>query len=238
MKDAGFDIVQVYSRSEEHAQDLANRLECNYTVVIQCITRDADIYIFSVKDDALPGIIRQTPANDGLWLHTAGSISIDVFKGYSNCYGVIYPLQTLSKHRKTDFGSIPLFVEGNTRESEADVLRIALALSGKIRIMSSEKRRYLHLAAVFACNFTNHLYAIATAILEEQDIDSQVILPLVLETANKLRRMTPENAQTGPAIRYDKDVIDSHLAMLDDEDLREIYLKLSENIHKTAIKQK
>ena len=240
MQDAGFDIVQVFSRTEESARRLANRLngtDCSYVVQPDAIIPNGDLYIFAVKDDALEDVIKKIPSNDGLWIHTAGSLPIDLFDGYAARYGVIYPMQTLSKNRRAIFSSIPLLIEGNTPESAADISVIAGALSGDVRLMPSEKRKYLHLAAVFACNFTNRMYAIAAQILREHGIDWQLLQPLIDETAAKLHTLHPEQAQTGPAIRYDRNVIDRHLAMLKDSDIREIYELISQNIHQTHLQK-
>ena len=129
---------------------------------------------------------------------------------------------------------IPLFLEANTQK-DADYLKnIASALSENVRFMSSEKRRSLHLAAVFACNFTNHIYALSYKLLEEEGISADVLLPLIDETAAKIHLMSPAAAQTGPAIRYDENVINKHLAMLNDPDMRSIYQLLSRSIYKEA----
>ncbi|MDR2774370.1 MAG: DUF2520 domain-containing protein [Tannerella sp.] len=236
MKDAGFSIIQVFSRTEDHARMLGEQLACGFVTETGHIRPDADIYVFSIKDDILPIITAEIPANNGLWLHTAGSVPVDVFNGYAKRYGVIYPLQTLSKERDTDFRRIPLFVEGNTEASEKDIRNIAKRISENVYSMTSEKRGYLHLAAAFACNFSNHMYRIATQILEEQGIDRKVLQPLIDETANKLYTMNPGKAQTGPAVRYDRDIINRHLALLNDPDIRNIYESISKNIHeKTKI---
>ena len=231
MKNAGFSILQVFSRSNNSAKTLADSLGCDFTTNIKNVYGEADIYVFSLKDDILQEVIASMPFNNGFWIHTAGSISIDVFHGYTERYGVIYPLQTLSALRKTDFHKIPLFVEGNTHQTNHDLLKIAILLSGNVTSMSSEKRKYLHLAAVFACNFSNHMYTLASQILEKQDIDRHILQPLIDETANKLYSMSPAQAQTGPAVRYDRNVIDRHLSMLEDENMRNLYTMISESIH-------
>jgi predicted short-subunit dehydrogenase-like oxidoreductase (DUF2520 family) len=234
VRDAGYAVVQVFSRTEGHARMLGEKLACSFVTETGCICPDADIYIFSVRDDVLQRLIMKVPANRGLWIHTAGSVPVDVFKGYVERYGVIYPLQTLSKNRETDFHKIPLFIEGNTETSEREIRIMAESISGNVRPMDSEKRKYLHLAAVFACNFTNHMYHIATQILEEQSIDRHVLQPLIDETANKLHVMHPGMAQTGPAIRYDLDVINRHLALSDDPAIRNLYGLISADIHAKA----
>ena len=233
MKEAGLDLKQVYSRSEDSAKCLADTLDCGYTTDIKKVIPDADIYVFSLKDDVLTEIIASMPTKRGLWIHTAGSVDIDVFKKNAESYGVIYPMQTLSISRKTDFSKIPLFVEGNTIDTENVIFNIAKKLSNNVTRMTSKKRKHLHLAAVFACNFSNHMYALASQILEKQDIDQRILQPLIDETANKLHSMSPKDAQTGPAIRYDRNIIDSHLSMLDDENMRKLYKMISESIHET-----
>ena len=235
MREAGFCIKQVYSRSEDSAKNLAGVLDCGYTTNIKKVLQDADIYVFSLKDDILPEIIASMPTKKGLWIHTAGSVSIDIFQSCASCYGVIYPMQTLSKSRETDFSKIPLFVEGNTTEVENEIFNIATKLSDNVTHMTSEKRKYLHLAAVFACNFSNHMYTLASQVLEKQDVDYKILQPLIDETANKLYSMNPQDAQTGPAIRYDRNIIDRHLSMLDDENMRKLYKMISDNIAKAQL---
>ncbi len=231
MKEAGFSILQIFSRSESSARSLAGKLKCSHTTNIKEVSSAADIYLFSLKDDSLRDTIAAMPSNNGLWIHTAGSIPMNIFHGYTERYGVIYPMQTLSKQRKTDFSKIPLFIEGNTGSSEAEIYNITQKLSENIIHMASDKRKYLHLAAVFACNFTNHMYTLAAKILEKQEINWHILQPLIDETANKLYSMNPENAQTGPAVRYDRNIMDQHLSMLKDKDMQLIYSMVSESIH-------
>jgi predicted short-subunit dehydrogenase-like oxidoreductase (DUF2520 family) len=232
LKDKGFPIVQVYSRTLQAAQALAGKLQANYTHQLPNIDREADLYLFAVKDAALPEIINTFPPVAGLCVHTAGSVPMDVFKNSAVArYGVFYPLQTFDKNRPVSFESVPIFTEANSMEDEHRLETLALTLSGKVTPLSSEKRKYLHLAAVFACNFTNHLYNIAAQILEKQNIDWNVLLPLIEETAAKVRTLPPRDAQTGPAVRRDKPVIEKHLEMLgDDPAKQEIYRVLSRDI--------
>ena len=140
-------------------------------------------------------------------------------------------MQTLSKSRDTDFSKVPLFVEGFTDIVENEVHNIAAMLSLNVVRMTSEKRKYLHLAAVFACNFSNHMYVLAAQILKKQGIDWSILQPLIVETANKLYSMSPELAQTGPAIRFDQNIIERHLSMLRDTNTRNLYAMLSESIY-------
>ena len=233
---AGHETLQVFSRTMASAEVLAGRLGCLATDDLDAVVPGADVYIFSVKDGVLEGLVsRIAPrTGDALCLHTAGSMPISVFEGLTARYGVVYPLQTFSKSREVDFKKIPFFLEANSSEDEKVLGEVARALSSDVRFLSSEKRKNLHLAAVFACNFTNHMYALAEKILEEQQIPGEVLLPLIDETAAKVHVMSPARAQTGPAIRYDENVINKHMAMLKDPDMRNLYELISRSIHKEA----
>ena len=235
MHQADFSISQIYSRSIESAQSLAEKLNGNYTTRITEITTDADVYIFSLKDDALREIPSAMPVNKGIWIHTSGSIPMDVFDGYATHYGVLYPLQTFSKQHKTNFLKIPLLIEGNSASVNAVIFDIAERLSENVVFMPSDKRKYLHLAAVFACNFSNFMYAIASQILEKQGIDWHLLQPLIDETAKKLHSMHPKDAQTGPAVRGDRTIIELHKSLLDNEQTRNLYAMISENIYSQTI---
>ena len=234
MQRVGMQIGQVYSLTEASARQLATRLGCPWTNDLSALQEDGDLYVFSLKDTVLSDVISKVKPNNGMWVHTAGSMSMSVFEGYAQRFGVLYPLQTFSKGRNVNFDVIPIFLEANT-DKNADYLKnIASALSENVRFMSSEKRRSLHLAAVFACNFTNHIYTLSYKLLENESIPADVLLPLIDETVSKIHSMPPAAAQTGPAIRYDENVINKHLAMLDDPDMQAIYRLLSQSIHKEA----
>ena len=234
MQRVGMQIGQVYSHTEASARQLATRLGCPWTNDLSVLQEDGDLYVFSLKDTVLSDVISKVKPNNGMWVHTAGSMPMSVFEGYAQRFGVLYPLQTFSKGRNVNFDVIPIFLEANT-DKNADYLKnIASALSENVRFMSSEKRRSLHLAAFFACNFTNHIYTLSYKLLENESIPADVLLPLIDETVSKIHSMPPAAAQTGPAIRYDENVINKHLAMLDDPDMQAIYRLLSQSIHKEA----
>lgn len=229
----GIEICQVYSPTEAHAEILAERLNCDFVTNPNQIRKDADVYLFALKDQALETVIRAVPANNGLWLHTSGSMPMQVFAGYTERYGVLYPLQTFSKSREISFQGIPLFIECHREEDKNCLEDLARRLSGKVCELSSEKRRSLHLAAVFACNFTNHIYALAEEILAKEGLSRDYLFPLIDETAAKVHELPAQEAQTGPAIRYDENIINKHLGMLaDDPDVQTLYRLLSQSIHK------
>lgn len=234
IKVAGIEVVQVYSQTESHASLLANKLSCSYTTEPELIVSNADIYIFSVKDSALLDLIHKIPQNKGLWLHTAGSVPMGVFEGFNDRYGVLYPLQTFSKNRDIDFSNVPVFIESNSAGDEAYLLSFTGKLTRQVIPLSSEKRKYLHLAAVWACNFTNHMYLMASKILQEQSLSESFLLPLIDETAAKVHQLSAREAQTGPAIRYDENIIEKHIELLSDPNMKELYRLISRNIHKES----
>jgi predicted short-subunit dehydrogenase-like oxidoreductase (DUF2520 family) len=229
---AGFPIVQVYSRTEGSASRLADRLHVMHTTDVRAIIRDADLYVFSLKDEAIVPVLQQMEPLPGLFVHTAGSLPADIFRPYARRYGVFYPLQTFSREKNVSFEHIPILYEASDRNDESLLQAIAGKLSKTFLRMDSEKRKYLHLAAVFACNFTNYMYALATGILEEEGISRQLLLPLIEEAASKIRTLHPRAAQTGPAVRHDTETMEKHLELLPDADKRMIYQMISNGIYR------
>ena len=233
---AGFAPLCVYSRSAEKARELAGVLGTTAVSTFGGITDKADVYIIAVKDDSIPEVISAVAQlnKKSLYLHTAGSVSIDVFKGKTARYGVLYPLQSFTKGRSLDFSRIPLFIEGDSSETTDDIRLLAQKISvAKVTELNSEKRKLMHLAAVFASNFVNHCYNVASHIMRSHGIPFEYMYPLIDEVASKIHSMPPSDAQTGPAVRNDRNVIDRHLSLLSDEPaFREIYGIMSDGIHK------
>ena len=232
LQQAGWEIAQVYSRTEASASELANRLQVSFVTSIAEVCTDADIYIVSVKDDALPVLIPElVKGRNGMFVHTAGSVPMKVWKDHAPCHGVLYPMQTFSKQKPVDFSKVPFFLEGDGGETLAILRKLACSLSGKVYNATSEQRMALHMAAVFACNFTNHMYALSAHLLEKNGLPFDAMLPLIDETARKVHELAPKAAQTGPAIRKDMDVMNKHLDMLSGEpELKELYEKISKSI--------
>ncbi len=251
---AGHDMVQVFSRTMQSAETLASLLDAEPLTDIAQVRDDADVYIFSVKDSALVQLVAQLCRHeaDGLvedgavnalrkakkgehervFLHTAGSMPLSVFKGMAQHYGVLYPMQTFSKQREVDFSIIPCFVEANDEFAQKQIEGLAREISGRVYQLSSEDRKYLHLSAVFACNFANHCYAISQELLEEHGIPFDVMLPLINETAAKVHEMKPKDAQTGPAVRYDENVIGKQSKLLENHPhFKKVYDSMSKSIH-------
>lgn len=232
---ANISIVQVFSRTRQSAKQLANALHTSYTVNLNEVVNDADLYIVSIKDDALIERVSEIGAirSDGLFVHTAGSVPSHIWQGTVARYGVFYPMQTFSKERIVDFENLPLFLEASDSTVLASLKELAKCLSHQVYEADSLQRKYLHLSAVFACNFANHMYAISAELLEKHHLPFQVMLPLIDETARKVHALSPREAQTGPAVRYDKEIIAMQEDLLkDDVELKELYTRLSQRIHK------
>ncbi|KAA6323284.1 hypothetical protein EZS27_027261 [termite gut metagenome] len=234
----GHRILQVYSRTESSARALAEKVGADYTTDLHKLpTNDISLYAVSLTDSAFTELLPEmtTGREQALWVHTAGSLSIDVWENRVKRYGVLYPLQTFSKQREVDFRNVPFFIEAAHKEDTEYLKTLVGSLSSKIYEADSEQRKNLHLAAVFACNFVNHLYALSADILETCDLPFELLLPLIDETARKIHELPPEYAQTGPAVRYDKNIMGKHLSMLTGQpEVQKIYRLLSENIRKNV----
>lgn len=221
-------IVQVYSRSLDSATQLAEKLSGAIPVdSLESVVADADIYLISVKDDAITDVVRGLKPSDALVLHTSGSVGMEALAPLSMRHGVFYPLQTFSKDVELDVERIPLFTEGPTGEIEDEIRAFGAKIFANIYHADSDLRKKMHVAAVFACNFVNHLWAIAAKQLEREGLPFEILQPLLEETLRKALTNTPAASQTGPAARGDSKIITSHLQLLqgDEHDLYEILSK-------------
>jgi predicted short-subunit dehydrogenase-like oxidoreductase (DUF2520 family) len=231
MKRKGFDILEIISRTEEKAKPLAEMLGAKLNVnQFDKIDPTADLYILSVKDDAIMELRKRIPLSDQLIVHTSGSVSSEVFKKTSSRFGIFYTLQTISKDQKIQIDEVPIFVSGNNDESEQILLNFAQKLSNKTAILSDEKRLIVHMAAVFASNFPNYLLKISSEILERENLDFQILKPLVDETMKKAFDLSPAKAQTGPAKRGDCGITDKHKSLLKDKSQKKLYALISDMI--------
>jgi len=231
---AGHTILEIYSRTLTAAQTLAEKLgAAQFTNDLSALNNQSDIYIISVTDTALASVAAAVlpGREDKLFVHTAGTLPMDTITAPRR--GVFYPLQTFSKQRQVSFQHIPLFLETSQKTDLPLLQALAESLSDTVIQMTSDERRYLHLAAVFASNFTNHCATLAQEILERHGIPFQVMLPLMDETIAKLHRLPPVEAQTGPARRKDKNVQKSQKQLLEteyDSRMAEIYTLMSQSI--------
>lgn len=231
IQNTGRKIVQVYSRTDEAAMQLAEKLNSAYTSDLGKIKRDADLFIISVADDAVGDVAVKLDTLNGMVVHTSGSVAMEILSESSANYGVLYPLQTFSKSREADFSNIPLCVEASSGENLQKLKALAENLSGKVVEIDSDQRKILHLAAVFASNFPNFMYRAADDILKGSNLDFDLLRPLILETAKKIQQMNPVEAQTGPAMRGDERILSEQLELLAKyPEYRKIYEILSEGI--------
>ena len=235
LQEAGHEITAVYSRTVESAHALAARLGVPYTTELNAVPA-SDTAIVMLKDDALKELapVIADCLKDALLLHTAGSVPMDIWREAGAIqYGVLYPMQTFSKESRIDWSQVPLFIEGSSDRTLEVIRQLAISISPDVTVLSTEGRKKLHLAAVFTCNFSNHMYAIAEQLLASEGVPFRVMLPLVRETARKVESIAPHDAQTGPAVRGDRKVIDEHLALLKDyPEYAELYRLISIDINR------
>lgn len=223
------------------ASHLFNALEYKVDVsIINTRTLDnlpdhSDIAIISVKDSAIKEVADKIRNHADIIAHTSGSVPMSVLSDTSIGWGVFYPLQTFTKGVELDYSEIPFFIEADSKNTEDKLVRLAQTISSHIHIAGSEERKLLHLASVFACNFTNCLMGISQDILSRGNIDFKVMLPLLKQTISKLSCLSPVQAQTGPAVRKDYPVLEKHLEMLaDNPKLQDIYKLMSDIIIKKS----
>jgi predicted short-subunit dehydrogenase-like oxidoreductase (DUF2520 family) len=234
-KQADQTISQVWSRSMVHAEELAIQVGANAIDDLAAVNLTADFYLVSVKDEAIAAIADHLKDVSGIVVHTSGSTPIEVLNS-SKSYGVFYPLQTFSKHKALDLSGAPICLEANSEEVMRILKQAAAFISTSSYEVDSEQRKTLHLAAVFACNFTNHLYHICYSILEKHGLDFALLKPLIMETALKVQDAVPFEVQTGPAVRGDETTMARHLGLLNEQpELQNIYKTLSNSIKKTHL---
>ena len=224
------EVAQIYSRTLSHAQALADAIGCpQATDDLQTLLLDADAYIIAVKDDAIADVIASTTDNGALWVHTSGSKPIDLFAGHREHYGVLWPMQSFSREMVVPLDDVHFFAEASDEATLVDLMALGHLMSRHVIEADSVKRRQLHVASVFSCNFANHMWTLAGEVLDDAGLPFEAMLPLIRTTVEKLERLSPAQSQTGPAVRHDHQVIDSHLAMLDG-DKCELYRLLSNSI--------
>lgn len=235
-KNAGHKIIQVYSPNYQNAALLAYHVGAAATNNLADISNDTDMFIISVKDDAIETIAQQLAKHQKLTVHTAGATDLHAILKYNALSGVFYPLQTFSKIKEVDFWQVPLCIEGADDEITRQLIALGQTISNNVQQVNSGQRKVLHLAAVFACNFPNNLYAIAQQLLAQHQLDFGLLKPLILETAQKVQERFPLDVQTGPAIRNDEKTMDAHLDLLAKQpQLQQVYKLLSQSIIKMAV---
>lgn len=226
-------IVRVISRDPAHASALAAAIGpgVEATTDLSEAAHDADIVILAVSDKAIAPIAASAPPSStaALWIHTSGSVDAGVLSGASPRYGVLYPMQTFTRGVAVDLSDAPIFIEASDGSTLAIIRHLAESISSNVREADSDGRRRLHCAAVFACNFTNHMWDIADSIARGAGASVADYMPLIQETLRKAATIGPHDGQTGPARRGDKGVMEAHQALLPPLQ-REIYRLLSTSI--------
>lgn len=220
------EVIQVFTRNiETYIPNFdISKITNNFSQL-----KEADLYIISVTDSAIHDVSNQIPFENKLVVHTSGSVSISELSS-KNRKGVFYPLQTFSKNKEVDFSEIPICLEAENEADYTILEKVGKSISDKTFPINSEQRKALHVAAVFVCNFTNHLYQIGNEICDKNNVPFEVLHPLIMETATKIKTLSPSEAQTGPAKRNDTQTINTHLNFLTNETHKEIYKILTKSI--------
>jgi predicted short-subunit dehydrogenase-like oxidoreductase (DUF2520 family) len=232
-KNTGHRIMQIYSRDMHNAALLAYHVGAEAIDDLSNISGEADLFVISVKDDAIVTIAGELAKYEKLIVHTSGATDLEALLAFTPKAGVFYPLQTLSKNKEVNFLTVPLCIEGADENITKELEQLARAISNNVYRVNSAQRKILHLAAVFASNFPNYLYGVARQLLAGHQMDFELLRPLILETAQKVQDHLPAEVQTGPAMRNDQATITSHLQLLNDEPaLKLIYNVLSQAIIK------
>lgn len=226
--EAQIPISQIFGRNTTELQKISEEFSIPFSTENLA---DADLYIISVSDSSIAEVSALIKNKNILVAHTSGSVSREALSGNYR-KSVFYPLQTFSKSKNLDYSKIPFFIDAENENDEEILKNLASKISKNVMLANDEKRKYIHLTAVFACNFVNHLYARAKEISDSQGIPFDYFLPLIDETTQKIHELEPKLAQTGPAIRNDEKVLKLHESLLTDEEKLKIYKTLNESIKK------
>lgn len=221
-------ISQIFGRNETTLKEISHKTNIPYSTVR---LHNADLYLLCVSDTAIPSVSRQIVNPNCLVAHTSGSLPIDILEGNYRkaCF---YPMQTFSKNKSLNYSKIPIFIESENNKDVIFLKELAEKISKNVMLINYEQRKYLHLTAVFSCNFVNHLFAIAEEISIRQNIPFEYFHPLIEETIEKIYSMAPKLAQTGPAIRNDIRVLQLHENLINDDLQKEIYKAMNKSIQK------
>ena len=226
--EAQIPISQIFGRNTTELQKISEKFSIPFSTETLA---DADVYIISVSDSSIAEVSSLIKNENALATHTSGSVSREALSGNYR-KSVFYPLQTFSKSKNLDYSKIPFFIDAENENDEEILKNLASKISKNVMLANDEKRKYIHLTAVFACNFVNHMYARAKEISDSQGIPFDYFLPLIDETTQKIHELEPKLAQTGPAIRNDEKVLKIHESLLTDEEKLKIYKTLNESIKK------
>lgn len=225
-------VVQVWSRTEAHARRLAQQVGagCTATADIDALAPDADLYIMAVSDDAIAPLAQRARGRRGVWVHTSGTTAAAALDGVGDAHGVLYPLMTFTREARLDMARVPVFVEATTAAARAMLRATAHGFTPSVYEADSQRRRRLHIAAVYACNFANYMWLKASEMLVAEGLTLDLFAPMIEAALDKALTIGPEAGQTGPARRGDSAVVAAHQAMLPEGDDRKLYAMLSQAI--------
>lgn len=224
-------INLVYSKTIDNAGYLAKKINAKVLENLSDLEDNLDLIILSITDNAYDEVLNKLSVTSVPIVHTAGSIPLDIFKDKFQHYGVFYPFQTFSKQRILNFEHIPVCIEANSTLLLEQLDDLGKLISKRVYKLTSEQRQKLHLCGIISNNFSNFLYTLAGDYLEKEGMDFEILLPLIKETIEKLEDLPPKKAQSGPAVRGNKNVIAKHKELLKNEPrLLNLYSLLSENI--------
>ena len=234
LQQAGHELVAVYSPTAAHREALAEELAPAKAVAAPDLrATGAELVVIAVPDAALASVAAEVQVPEGaIVVHTSGSQPLATLQGIAGARtGVFYPLQTFSKSKPVDFKTTPLLIESDEEQTLLDLREVANTISNEVHQVDSHKRKQLHLAAVFACNFTNHLLGLSRQLLQQAALPDTLLQPLIQETIAKAMQHHPFQVQTGPAVRHDQNVIEEHLKSLQDQPLyQQVYRVLTQSI--------
>ena len=235
---AGHTITAIYSRTADRKEALASQFPAAQPISslnLQSIA--ADVVLVAVPDAALAAVADALQVKPGTVVaHTSGSQPLSILATVQGARaGVFYPLQTFSTNKPVDFAQVPVLVEAQEPDTQQLLVALAQSISNTVEAVASDARQHIHLSAVFACNFTNHLLGVSQQLLREANLPQHLLQPLIQETIAKAMLHDPYTVQTGPAIRHDQNVIDAHLHMLQQHPrLQTLYRLLTESIQAPA----
>jgi len=228
-KSVGIEILEVYSRNQEEAKKLSNKLDARHLEQLDKLSDETDLIVLAVNDDSIDLVSNQIQTT-ALVVHTSGTASIEKLSNRRK--GVIWSIQSLRKNQETDYSKIPFLIESNSENDSAALENLIKRISPQVFIKSSEDRLKAHLGAVIANNFVNHLYSISQELLIEAKLPFSILLPIIEEETRKVHSFEPKEIQTGPAARGDQKTIESHLNIIQEKELKEIYKLISDRIKK------
>ena len=239
LKAVGINVVQIMSRTMKSAVELASEIGCSFATDYSDINKKADLYILCVTDCSIGLILRQLNLKEKLIVHTSGSVGINVFYDYAVNYGNIYPLQSFSKFKDINYAEVPVFVEANTDENKQILIDLMKLVTPHVQVLNSQQRSILHLCAVIINNFQNHLCTIAELLMKDNQLQFDLLKPLMKETLEKAVKYSPYISQTGPAMRNDEMILKKHRdALVNYPDVLQIYNAMSDSIKKTHSQDK